>query len=106
MATLADIFNQRVANSNLKNRTQAAVANAIWAVFDESAPTQARLDWAIETIANVEGYTDQWFWGVLGNATVQAADPPFDGAVTPGVAQMDTDIQFIINTIRDKIAPA
>jgi hypothetical protein len=92
MATLIDVYNNRVGNTMLRNRTQAALSILCWTIFGEAANTAdhaARLAWAKVAITSMESYTDQMFWGICGNAAIQAAD----------FAASDGDIQYVVNTI-------
>lgn len=94
MATLLDVYNQKVTNADLRNRVVGAVAVSAWNVFEEQAPADARVAWAKDAILNAETIGTQWMWAVCGNASVQAASfDPTDG-----------DIQYIVNTLRDKVA--
>jgi hypothetical protein len=94
MAGLLEVFNQKIVNDNLRNRTIGAVAVAAWSVFAEQSPSAARIAWAKDAVANAEAIGNGWMWAVAGNAAVQAANfNPSDG-----------DIQYIVNSLRDKIA--
>lgn len=94
MATLLEVFNQKITNADLRNRTIGAVAVAAWSVFAEESPAAARVAWAKDAVANAESVGTAWMWAVAGNAAVQAANfNPVDG-----------DIQYIVNALRDKIA--
>jgi hypothetical protein len=94
MATLVDVYNQKMQNAELRNRTTGAIAVAAWAVLEEVSPPAERVAWAKQAIMNADSIAVQWMWAVCGNVTVQTANfNPTDG-----------DIQFIVNTLRDKIA--
>lgn len=94
MATLLDVYNQKAVNADLRNRVIAAVAVSAWNVFEEVDPAAARVAWAHDAILNADNIGGQWMWAVCGNAAVQAAD----------FAPTDGDIQYIVNTLRDKVA--
>ena len=94
MATLIEVYNQRVQNADLRNRVIAAVTIAAWNVFEEATPSAARLTWAREALANADGLGGQLMSVVCGNAAVQAAN----------FAPTDGDVQYVVNTVRDKLA--
>lgn len=94
MADLIQTYNARIENSMLRNRVMAALAVQCWNMIAEDPGTTARKTWAKETLGSMESATDQFHWGAVGNAAVQAADfNPSDG-----------DIQYIVNTMASAFA--
>jgi hypothetical protein len=94
MATLLEIYNQKATNADLRNRVAAAIGVSAWDVFAEDSPSPARLAWAKDAVMNADNLAGQWMWAVCGNAAIQAANfnPP------------DSDIQYVVNTLRDDYA--
>lgn len=94
MATLNEVYNQAVTNTDLRNRVAAAIGVSAWNVFAEASPTAARIAWAKIAIENNINMAEKWIWAVCGNVAVQSANfNPTDG-----------DIQYIVNTLRDDYA--
>jgi len=91
---LLDTYNQKATNASLRNKVAAAIAAAIWAVFEESPPVEARIAWAKDSIGKVEALANDWMWAVVGNIAVQTAN--YDPA--------DGDIAYIVGVLRDKFA--
>jgi hypothetical protein len=88
MASLLQVYDNKVTNSELRNRVVAA-----WGIFELETPTAAQVAWAKEALNNAESMARDWMWAVCGNAAVQAASfKPTDG-----------DIQYIVNAIRDDV---
>lgn len=105
---LADMFKwaapSQPSNEDLRKQLAAAIAMAAVAVLTESANTANhanRLTWAKRVIATRDApiqMADQMAWGLLGNATIQAA------LATTGVAA-DSDVSFVVASLIDVYAP-
>jgi hypothetical protein len=94
MATLLEVYHAQ-GDANLRNRVVGAVAVAAWNVFEEAPAAAApRLAWAKSALDNPHGYGQAMMWAVCANATVQTAN--FDPT--------DSDIQYIVNALRDAYA--
>lgn len=97
MATLQEVYNLRYEATALKSRVVAAVAKAAQDVLNEDPSTANhanRVLWAQDALRDAKGAGETMMWGVVGNATIQAA----------GEAATDGDIQFVVNGLIDTFA--
>ena len=75
MAELMEIY-QLYYGSNLKNRTEVAIAKAAVDIYKEDSGTAnhtERLTWAKMAIQNTKAETERFIWGILADSTIQTA---------------------------------
>lgn len=93
-ATLAQIYNAKVTNADLKNRVTAAIWKNAYNVMSGASPTAAQIAWAKDTIANATNMADQFMAVVVGVTQVQ------DANFNP----TDTLLQTVVDAILAKYA--
>lgn len=97
MATLLEIYNLAQSQSTLRSRVSAAVADCALDVLNEDPGTTNHADrvvWAKQALIDPTTEANRMFWGVLGNATIQAS----------GEASTDNDILYVVAGLIDVYA--